>query len=111
MERAKMKLMTKQIEKKAQTQYPLGNDLTQNVVAKFFDPTGSWTWYLMNQDPQDPDYLWGIVKGFEVEIGSFSLSELQSFRGGFGLGIERDLYFTPRPAGEVLEKLNKGQHV
>ena len=65
-----MKLMTKEIEKKARTQYPLGSDMTQNVVAKFFDPTGSWTWYLMNQDPEDPDYLWGIVKGFEVEMGA-----------------------------------------
>lgn len=106
-----MKLMTKQIEKRAQSQYEKGNDLSQDVVVKFFDPTGSWTWYLMNQDPQDPDYLWGIVKGFEVEIGSFSLSELQAIRGRFGLGLERDLYFTPKPAHEVLEKLENGQHV
>jgi len=49
-----MKLMTKQIEKRAQAQYEKGNDLSQDVVAKFFDPTGSWTWYLMNQDPQGP---------------------------------------------------------
>ena len=106
-----MKLMTKEIEKKAQSQYPLGSDLSQNIVAKFFDPCGSWTWYVMNQDPEDPDYLWGIVKGFEVEMGSFSLSELQSFKGRFGLGIERDLYFTPRPASEVWERLNNGKHV
>jgi hypothetical protein len=106
-----MKLMTRAIEKKARNQYPLGNDLKQDVVAKFFDPSGSWTWYLMNQDPQDPDYLWGIVKGFEVEIGSFSLSELQAIKGSFGLGIERDLYFTARPACEVLDKLSNGQHV
>ena len=106
-----MKLMTKEIEKKARNQYPLGNDLKQDVVAKFFDPSGSWTWYLMNQDPQDPDYLWGIVKGFEVEIGSFSLSELQAVRGRFGLGIERDLYFSPRPASEVWESLINGKNV
>lgn len=106
-----MKLMTKQIEKRAKAQYEKANDLSQDVVAKFFDPTGSWTWYLMNQDPQDPDYLWGIVKGFEVEIGSFSLSELQAIRGRFGLGIERDLYFSPRPASEVWECLINGKHV
>lgn len=107
-----MQLMTKTIEKKARAQYPKGNDLeSQKVVAKFFDPTGSWTWYLMNQDPEDPDYLWGIVKGFEVEIGSFSLSELQRVRGGFGLGIERDRWFRPLPAQEVWERLNRGQHI
>lgn len=107
-----MKLLTKEITRKAQKQYPLGNDLEhQDVVAKFFDPQGSWTWYLMNQDPEDPDYLWGIVKGFETEIGSFSLSELQSFRGRFGLGIERDLYFKPMNAKELYERVLAGKHI
>ena len=107
-----MQLMTKVIEKAARKQYPKGSDLeNQKIVAKFFDSTGSWTWYLMNQDPEDPDYLWGIVKGFEVEIGSFSLSELQSFKGQFGLGIERDLYFTPKPAKEIWDNLLAGKHV
>ena len=106
-----MKLMTKAIEKQAQKQYPLGSDMKQKVVAKFFDPCGSWTWYLMNQDPNDPDYLWGIVKGHEVEMGSFSLSELQSYKGSLGLGIERDLYFTPVIAEKLWEALLKGEHV
>jgi hypothetical protein len=106
-----MKLITKEIEHKAQKQYPLGSDMNQQVVAKFFDPQGSWSWFLMNQDPEDADYLWGIVKGFEIEVGSFSLSELQNYRGRLGLGIERDLYFTPRAAVEVFEALKNGQHI
>jgi len=106
-----MKLMTKEIERKARGQFKLGSDMNQKVVAKFFDPCGSWTWYLMNQDPEDLDYLWGIVKGFEVEVGSFSLSELSKVRGRFGLGIERDLWFKAEPACDILEKLNNGQHV
>ena len=107
-----MQLMTKEIERKARAQYPKGSDLeNQKVVAKFFDPCGSWTWYLMNQDPEDPDYLWGIVRGFEVEIGSFSLSELQSVKGPLGIGIERDRWFRPMPALEVWEKLQEGKHI
>ena len=107
-----MKLMTKAIERKARAQYRYGSDLeSQDVVAKFFDPTGSWSWYVMNQDPEDPDYLWGIVKGFEVEVGSFSLSELQAYRGRFGLGIERDVWFTPRPALDVFESLRRSTHI
>lgn len=102
-----MKLITQEISKKAQAQYKLGSDMNQIIVAKFFDPSGSWTWYLMNQDPKDPDYLWGIVDGFEVEMGSFSLSELESYRGLFGLGIERDLYFEPIKASELWEKLRE----
>lgn len=107
-----MQLMTKAIETAAQKQYPLGSELEgQQVVAKFFDPCGSWTWYLMNQDPDDPDYLWGIVKGFEVEEGSFLLSELQSVKGPLGIGIERDRHFKPQPAIEIWRKLNRGEHV
>ncbi len=51
------------------------------------------------------------MKGFEVEIGSFSLSELQTTKVRFGLGIERDLHFRPMPAKEVWEKLYQGQHI
>ena len=106
-----MKLMTKENSVMATKQYQKGSDLNQQVVAKFFDPCGSWSWYLMNQDPDDPVYLWGIVKGCEVEIGSFSLSELQSYKGPFGLGIERDRSFKPTSARLVLEGLSEGKHI
>lgn len=87
-----MKLFTKAIEKKAQEQFHLGSDMEkQIVVANFFNSTGIGNWYLMNQDPQDENYLWGLVDLFE--IGSFSKSELENYVGHYGLGIERDLYF------------------
>ena len=106
-----MLLMTREIEKKARAQYPKGSDFKQQIVAKFFDPHGHWTWYLMNQDPNNPDYLWGIVNGNELEMGSFSLSEIKDFKGQFGLGIERDLYFKTMTAEALWEKLNRGEHV
>lgn len=106
-----MQLLTQELSAQAQAQYPLGNDMDQLVVARFFSPTSNWVWYVMNQDPEDPDYLWGIVKGFEVEIGSFSLSELECIKLPMGLSIERDLYFKPRPAREVYEALQRGEHV
>ena len=106
-----MKLLTKEITKKAQKQYDKGSDMDeQMVVAKFFDPMGSWTWYLMNL-ADDGDYAWGIVKGHEVEAGSFSISELQQIKRLFGLGIERDMYFEPMKASDVFDKLNRGEHV
>ena len=103
-----MKLITKEIGREAQAAfktYSTKGFEEQNVIAKFFDPAGSWTWYLLNQDPQDTDYLWGIVDGFEVEIGSFSLSELQTARNHLGIGIERDLYFKPTNAQHLLDSL------
>jgi len=100
-----VELLTKELSEKLKAQYPQGSDFDQMVIAKFFDPQGSWTWFVMNQDPKDTDYLWGIVDGNEVEMGSFSLSELQSYKGHFGIGIRRDLYFTPRPAREIWDEL------
>jgi hypothetical protein len=107
----RLKLITKAIEKKAQKQFPMGSDMNQMVVAKFFNPCGQGTWYLMNQDPNDTNYCWGIVKLFEVEVGSFGLDELKAFKGPFGIGIERDKFFTPRPAKEIYEALNRGEHI
>ncbi len=62
----------------------------QVCVVKFFDPTGSWTWYATEFDGKDT--FFGLVDGFELEWGTFSLSELESIKGRFGLGIERDRY-------------------
>jgi hypothetical protein len=61
----------------------------------------------MNIDPDDKDYAWGIVDGFAVEEGSFSISELESARGSLGLGIERDIHFEPKPAKEILDSLSR----
>lgn len=103
-----MKLFTKEIEEKAQEQYPKGSDLeSQVIVAKFFNPTGAGSWFLMNQDPNDPDYQWGICHIFEWEIGSFLKSDLENFRGKFGLGIERDLNFEVVNAKELWDKLTE----
>lgn len=107
-----MELFTKEIIEKAKAQYPLGSDMeSQMVVAKFFNPCGAGTWYLMNMDPEDEDYCWGFCQLFESEIGSFSRFELENTKVGFGLGIERDLYFEPVNANELWEKLIKGIHV
>lgn len=88
-----MELLTKEIRDKlpelGKTDgLPLGE---HQVIVKFFDPTGSWTWYACEFDGKDQ--FFGLVDGFELEWGYFSLSELRSVKGKLGLGIERDLYF------------------
>jgi len=104
-----MKLFTKEIEKKLQEQYACGAELDQDVIVKIFNPYSAWTWYIMNQDPQDPDYLWAIVKGFEIEMGSVSKADLENLLvPPLNLPLERDLYFDPIPAQEVWNELQKG---
>lgn len=107
-----MELFTKDILEKAKAQYPLGSDMEkQMIIAKFFNPCGMGTWYLMNMDLEDEDYCWGICQLFETEIGSFSRSELENAKVGFGHGIERDVYFEQINAKELGEKLIKGVSV
>lgn len=107
-----MKLFTAEIESKLQKQFPLGSNLeSQQVICKIFNPYGRFTWYIVNQDPEDPDYLWAIVDGFEVEIGSVSKSELESIKvPPFGLPLERDRGFNPKNAAEVFRGLLEGKH-
>ena len=105
-----MKLLTKEIQNIAEKQYHKADNMEQNVVAKFFNPVGSWTWYLMNKDPES-SYCWGIVKGHALEMGSFDIDELQDITLQFGLGIERDTSFKPEEAYKIFEKLKKGKHV
>jgi hypothetical protein len=104
-----MELLTAEIKVQLQKQYQMGSDMEQMVVCKFFNPCGSWSWFAMNFDGDD--YIWGIVDGFEVEMGSFSLSELQAYKGPLNIGIERDLQFKPITAKELWERLMRGEHV
>ncbi len=66
---------------------------------KFFTPDSRWSWYLTEFDGDD--LLFGLVSGFEVELGYVSLSELESVRGPLGLPVERDLYYHPRTLREI----------
>lgn len=67
-------------------------------VVKFFYPAGAATWLATELDPDDQDLAFGLAdmgQGFP-ELGSFRISELQRFSGRFGLGIERDRFFTAK---------------
>jgi len=67
--------------------------LQAEAVVKFFTPDSNWTWYATEFDGDD--LFFGLVVGFETELGYFSLSELEGVKGPLGLPIERDLHFEP----------------
>lgn len=73
------------------------------VIVKFFDPCGSWTWYATEFNETDGIFF-GFVRGFDNELGSFSLAELEGYKNKFGLGIERDLHFRNHTLAECMEK-------
>lgn len=79
-------------------------ETVQNPIVhiKFFCPWNQWTWYATEGQQEGDDFLFfGYVVGLEREWGYFVLSELQSVSGPGGLKIERDIYFTAKPASEI----------
>lgn len=69
-------------------------------VVKLFTPDAACTWLLTELDPEDPDIAFGLCDlGMGCpELGSVSISELESVRGRLGLPVERDLHFVAKYA-------------
>ncbi len=115
-----MKLLTKDLQQKLPALYSQEKEKDPIVVCKFFDPTGSWSWYAIEGSPVDEDgfydtdkekvdfLFFGFVAGNEPELGYFSLHELETCKQGlsgiWALPIERDRYFKPCRLSEVKKK-------
>ena len=94
-----MKLMTSSLEERFKE---VGNQSEKEhpiIIAKYFNPVGSATWYATEYDPETK-ICYGYVKdlvpspnGMFDEWGYFSISELESINLPFGLKIERDIHF------------------
>lgn len=99
-----MKLMTKELEsrfpKLYQTEGVSFNKI--KVIAKYFDPCSEWTWYATEYDPKERRFF-GLVRGHALELGYFSLTELESIVNRYGLGIERDLFFGECTLADVMK--------
>ena len=95
-----MLLLTKEIKAalpKIGSQDGKGYDAIAQV--KLFHPASSWTWYITEYD--GGDMLYGLVDGFEAELGYMSLGEMEETVVR-GLKMERDLYWKPRPLSECI---------
>ncbi len=103
-----MKLLTKEIKNKLPG---LGSQDGKDpkevpIIVKFFSPISNWTWYATEgEEQEDGNWLFfGLVRGFETELGYFSLRDLESVKSPLGLGIERDMYFGKHTLAEAKEK-------
>lgn len=95
----RMMLLTKQDRANLPPLYSQEDEPDPTVWVKLFDPCGSWTWYATEFDGEDT--FFGLVDGHEAELGYWSLSELAAVKGPLGIGIERDMHFTPKPLSAV----------
>ena len=82
---------------------PLYSNEVQGMAAiapvKFFTPDSSWTWYASEFD--GGEMFFDLVSGWDIELGYFSLTELEIGRGRLGLPVERDLWHEPQSLGEL----------
>jgi len=99
-----MKLLTKELEKRfarlgSQEHKSIADHI---IVCKFFNPIGAGTWYATEYNPEEKMFFGyvSIFGGGNDDRGYFSLTELESYKGKFGLGIERDLHFTEKKFSE-----------
>jgi len=99
-----MKLLTQEIKKKLPKLYEQdGKGGDAIVYLKMFCPDSDWTFFATEFDGED--MFFGLVDGFEKELGYFSLKELQSVKGPLGLPIERDLYWQPKTLREIAPEM------
>lgn len=121
-QKSNMMILTKEIKETLPKLYSQDSKDPKDVqiAVKFFDPTGSWTWYATEGEPTgqiiqtgsfkgEDDYkFFGYVKGFEGELGYFTLGQLSVAKTGAGmegLPIERDRNFTGTLAEVMTEKV------
>ena len=97
-----MRLLTKELRSKLPPLYATENTKDPWVICKFFTPDSSWTWYALEFDGESR--FFGLVEGLETELGYFSLRELETIRGPWGLPVERDRYFTPCKLSSIKER-------
>ena len=97
-------LMTKELAGTIPALY--ANENVENhdaVVArvKLFSPYNGWRWYVTEWEAET-GLCFGLVEGFEKELGYFSLDELAEVTVFGGVpAVERDLYWEPKTLGEI----------
>ena len=104
---SRQKMLTAEIIKKTPGLYATEGTTWANkkATAKFFNPCGSGTWYMIEMD-KETDECFGMCHIHEWEAGYFSIKELEKIKLRFGLYIERDIYFTPCKLSEIAELKN-----
>lgn len=99
-----MKMMTQELRKELPELYSQdGKGMEAVAVVHYFSPYSNWDWYGTEFDGEDT--FFGLVRGFESELGYFSLRELSEVKvkiaGVEVPAVERDLHWTPRPLSEI----------
>lgn len=104
-----MKLLTKELEQHLTKAFEENKSGTRTldettIWTKFFYPAGYATWFVTEYDPDERMFFgYACMLPGCGEWGWFSRDELEGFESKIGLGVERDLYYTPKKVKECEE--------
>lgn len=77
------------------------------AMVKYFCVSSNWTWYATEYDPLEGMFF-GLVHGFEVELGYFSLEEFEALNASSAMPvIERDLYWRPKSIAAIRREIEE----
>lgn len=100
-----MKLITEELKERFSELGNQSDDRNPIVVAKFFNPIGSGTWYATRYDPVT-NICFGYVTGLGYdEWGNFSIDELEGVNLPFMFSVERDIYFQEIRFSDLIKRL------
>lgn len=92
-------LIPQEIRKTIPALYATEEQVDPTIYVKLF--LDGWTWFI-SEISIDGDICFGyVVSPFASELGYFSLVEISEIKGSLGIGVERDLHFTPTKLSKI----------
>ena len=93
-------LMTREIAEGLPGLYEQDGAEDPMVYVHYFSCVNGWDWWLLEFDGTDEAF--GLVEGYDDELGYFSLKEMAELNRSMGFAVvERDEHFSPKPLSAV----------
>lgn len=93
-------LMTREIAEGLPRLYEQDGAEDPTVCVHYFSCVNGWDWWLLEFDGTDEAF--GLVEGYDDELGYFSIKEMEELNRQMGFAaVERDEHFEPKPLSAV----------
>ena len=93
-------LMTREIAEELPRLYEQDGSEDPTVYVHYFSCVNGWDWWLLEFDGTDEAF--GLVEGYDDELGYFSIKEMEELNRQMGFAVvERDEHFEPKPLSAV----------
>lgn len=93
-------LMTREIAEGLPRLYEQDGAGDPTVYVHYFSCVNGWDWWLLEFDGTDEAF--GLVEGYDDELGYFSIKEMEELNHQMGFAaIERDEHFEPKSLSAV----------